>query len=454
MSKIKSIHPLEILDSRGNPTVQATVTLADSTQATAAVPSGASKGTHEAVELRDGDARRYGGQGVQQAIAHIRQTITPALIGKDPTQQADIDTTMLALDGTENKGKLGANAILAVSLAVCRAAAQSQHTPLYQHIAGLAGTTMRAGRVAVIPMLNVLNGGLHAGGNIDFQEFMLVPSPDIRYPDALRLGSEIYHVLQKTLKDQHVNTAVGDEGGFAPALESNHRALELLRQAISSSGYTYGQDVSVALDLASSNFYREGRYRIKDRPDGMTTDQCVDYLYDLQKEFQLLSLEDPLSEDDWEGWTALTKRLCHSEPVCVGRRSEESRPASSAQRDPSSDGNRTQDDGTQIVGDDLLVTNPKRLQKAIERKACNSILVKVNQIGTLTETLQVIAMAKTAGFSIIISHRSGETPDDFIADLAVGVAAQYVKFGAPARGERVAKYNRLLCIDDYLKNSR
>lgn len=416
MPKISDIHSLEILDSRGNPTLETTVLLDTGVEASAAVPSGASTGSHEAVELRDADPKRYHGKGVLKAIGNVTDRILPKIRGMDITAQKEIDQAMIALDGTDNKASLGANAILSVSLAVCRAAALSEKMPLYayiSHLSNLQPTTHNSQLSFPTPMFNILNGGLHAGMNIDIQECMILPDRRIAYPDGLRMGSEIYHALKQTLHGKGHGTNVGDEGGFAPVLQSNREAVQLLKDTIQNTAYAFGTDVSIGMDIASSSFLDGDRYKIKDSPAPLSREEFIHYLLDLQKEFQILSLEDPLMEDDWEGW----KQFMSQVPATV-----------------------------RVVGDDLLCTNPKRLQKAIEAKACNSILVKVNQIGSLSETLAVIAMAKEAGWTVIVSHRSGETTDDFISDLAVGVSADYVKFGAPCRGERVAKYNRLLHI--------
>lgn len=411
MPKITHITASEILDSRGTPTVQAVVTLDNGQIAAAAVASGASRGTHEAVELRDNDPKRYLGQGVLTAIDHIQNTIAPELIGMEITRQEEIDRKMIELDGTENKSKLGANSILAVSLAVCRAAAAAAGKRLYEHIAHLYGSELR--NIIPAPMFNVVNGGLHGSGSFNFQEFLIIPNQKYAFADALRVGAELYQELKKLLIRKNLIHSVGDEGGFTPNLETNKHVLETLKEVIETSSYLFNEDVFLALDLAASTFYHDSLYEVDKGKKKLSQDEYTRYIKDVTNEFHLISLEDPLPEDEWESWITLTKEC---------------------------------GENTMIVGDDLLVTNPKRLQTAIEKKACNAILVKVNQIGTLTETLEVIREARKAGFEIIISHRSGETVDHFIADLAVGVGADFVKFGAPSRGERVVKYNRLLAI--------
>lgn len=411
MPKITDIAASEILDSRGTPTVKAVVTLDNGRIADAAVPSGASKGTHEAVELRDNDPKRYLGQGVLTAINHIQNTIAPELIGMEVTRQEEIDRKMIKLDGTENKSRLGANSILAVSLAVARVAAYSLGTELYAYIADMYGKKM--GKAIPVPMFNIVNGGLHGSGSFNFQEFLIIPNRKYAFADALRVGAELYQELKKLLIRKNLIHSVGDEGGFTPNLETNKHVLETLKEVIEASSYRYNEDVFLALDLAASTFYHDNLYEVDKGRKKLSQDEYTSYIKDVTNEFHLISLEDSFAEDDWDGWQKVTKEL----------------------------GNERM-----IIGDDLLVTNLTRLKTAIEKKACNAILVKVNQIGTLTETLEVIREARKAGFKIIISHRSGETVDHFIADLAVGVGADFVKFGAPARGERVVKYNRLLAI--------
>jgi len=397
----------EILDSRGNPTVEAEVILEGGFKGRAAVPSGASTGSHEALELRDRDLKRFGGLGVKQAVANIRDKIAPALIGREAGDQAGIDQILISLDGTENKANLGANAILAVSMAAARAGALASNQPLYQYLGG--GTKLP------VPLFNVINGGKHGDNDVDIQEFMIAPIGFASFGEALRAGAEVYQSLKKIVKAHGYATNVGDEGGFAPALKSDEEALELITEAIKSAGYELGIQFKLALDCAASEFYRGGRYVIGGQ--GLTSEQLIDFYQTLCQRYPIFSIEDPLSEDDWPGWAAMTAKL----------------------------------GGTlQIVGDDLLVTNPKRLEWAIREKSCNSILIKLNQIGTVTETLNCIRQAQRAGFSVVISHRSGETEDTFISYLAVAVNATQIKSGAPCRTERVAKYNELLRIEEQL----
>ncbi|TVR92352.1 MAG: phosphopyruvate hydratase [Trueperaceae bacterium] len=409
MTIIDDIRAIELLDSRGNPTVGATVTLSSGIQASAAVPSGASTGAHEAVELRDGGAR-YGGKGVQKAIANVNGPIAEALVGEDALDQAYIDQTMIALDGTPNKANLGANAILAVSLASARAVAATLDLPLYRYLGGVGARTLP------VPMMNVINGGAHADNRVDMQEFMLAPVGFERFSDALRAGVETFHALKKVLAGRGYNTNVGDEGGFAPDLKSNGEAVEVLLEAIEKAGYTPGEQIYLALDPAASEFYRDGKYHLEGEGAGavLSSAELVDYWADWAKRFPILSIEDGLDEDDWAGWAALTARL---------------------------------GDEVQIVGDDLFVTNVERLGRGIEEHVGNAILVKVNQIGTLTEALDAIELAKGAGYRSMISHRSGETEDAFIADLAVAVNAGQIKTGSASRSDRLAKYNRLLAIE-------
>lgn len=411
MSKIIDIKGQEILDSRGNPTVQAIVILDDGTISDASVPSGASKGTEEAVELRDNDSKRYHGHGVLTAVMHIEETIAPALAGMDVSKQEDIDRKMIELDGTENKSKLGTNSILPISLAVARAAAYSSGIQLYAYIADMYGK--KIDKAMPTPMFNVVNGGFHGCGQFNFQEFMIIPSQTKRYTEALQLGGELYYELKKYLKKKELIYSVGDEGGFTPNFSTNEEVLELLRTGINNSVYTYAQDVFLGLDFAASTYGEGDIFQLNKGEAGMTRENYIGYLVKIAEKYNLYSLEDALVENDWEGWQKITKEL----------------------------GNERM-----IVGDDLLVTHLARLKTAIEKKACNAIVVKVNQIGTLSETLEVIREAQRTGFKVIISHRSGETVDHFIADLAVGVGADFAKFGAPARGERVVKYNRLLEI--------
>lgn len=400
-NKIKSIHAREIIDSRGNPTVEAKVLLESGAVGIASVPSGASTGVHEAHELRDGDKARFGGKGVLLAVKNINDVICPALLGMDAEKLTEIDSKMLSLDGTKNKSRLGANAILAVSVATARAEANYQGIELHQLISAER-------KSAPTPMFNVLNGGAHASNNIDIQEFMIVPH-GFGLDDAIRAGVEIYHTLGKLLKAKGLSTGVGDEGGFAPNLSSDEDAIELLCLAIKESGYDFDK-VGIALDVASSEWFEDGKYRLPKRNKIMTADDLMDYYSDLISRYPIISIEDGLAEDDFEGWKTLTKRI---------------------------------GDKVMLVGDDLFVTNEERLREGISLGIGNSILIKPNQIGTLTETLNVISLAQKAGYKVIISHRSGETPDTLIADIAVATKADYIKSGAPCRGERVAKFNRL-----------
>ncbi|RDV82860.1 phosphopyruvate hydratase [Ammonifex thiophilus] len=412
MAIISDIWAREILDSRGNPTVEVEVTLEDGTVGRAAVPAGASTGTHEAVELRDREEKRYGGKGVRKAVEHVNTVIAEELIGLSALEQEKIDRLLIALDGTENKGRLGANAILGVSLAVARAAAAFLGLPLYRYLGGVGNTLMP------VPLMNVLNGGKHADNNLDFQEFMIVPVGAGNFAEALRLGVEVYHQLHRVLRERGLTTAVGDEGGFAPELEGNEEALKLLVAAIEAAGYRPGEDVALALDPAASEFYREGKYVLAGEGRELTSAEMVDYYEDLVNRYPIVSIEDGLAEEDWEGWELLTRRLGRS---------------------------------VQLVGDDIFVTNPRRLAKGISLGVANAILIKVNQIGTLTETLETITLARRAGYRYVISHRSGETEDTFIADLAVATGAGQIKTGAPCRSERVAKYNQLLRIEEQLE---
>ncbi len=407
MSRIKEIQGIEILDSRGNPTIGVVVQLENGMQGMAMVPSGASTGMHEAIELRDGDAKRYGGKGVQKAIANIEEHIFPILRGKDPLDQEKIDEIMIDLDGTPNKSKLGANAILGVSLAVARAAANLQEKPLYLYIQDLTMGILSF----PMPMMNILNGGAHADNSIDFQEFMIRPKRFHLMHERIRVGAEIFASLKKLLSQQGLSIAVGDEGGFAPHLGSNEKALEFIVKAIEKAGYRPGEDVSIALDCAASYFYEDGFYLAEKMP----TEEYIDFLVSLCQRFPIDSIEDGLEENDWEGWELLTERLGRS---------------------------------IQIVGDDIFVTNPKFLQKGIDLGVANAILIKLNQIGTLTETLSTICLAKENNYHTIISHRSGETEDTFIADLAVGTNAGQIKTGSLSRSDRTCKYNRLLFIEN------
>ncbi len=410
MAAIYEVYARMILDSRGNPTLEVEVTTESGHVGRAAVPSGASTGEHEAVELRDGDAARWLGKGVSTAIQNVNDHIAAHLIGHDVREQRQIDQLLLDLDGTDNKGRLGANALLGCSLAVARAGALATEQPLWRHIGGVGA------HVLPVPMLNVLNGGAHADNNVDIQEFMIAPVGAPTFSEGLRWGVEIYHALKKVLQKRGLATGVGDEGGFAPNLGSNEEALGLLVEAIEAAGYTPGEQVRLALDVAASEFYKDGTYTMGGQP--LSSAQMVDFYAGLCERYPLYSIEDGLDENDWEGWKLLTDRLGGS---------------------------------VQLVGDDLFVTNVARLSMGIEQGAGNSILIKVNQIGTLSETLDAIAMARQAGFGVVISHRSGETEDAFIADLAVATNAGQIKTGAPGRSERVAKYNQLLRIEEELE---
>ena len=409
MALIEAVGAREILDSRGNPTVEVEVLLEDGIVARASVPSGASTGAFEAYELRDGDKKRYGGKGVLKAVDAVIDTIGPALEGFDATDQRLIDQAMIQLDGTDNKKKLGANAILGVSLAVAKAAADSADLPLFRYIGGPNA------HVLPVPLLNIINGGSHADNDIDVQEFMIVPLGASSFSEALRWGVETYHSLKSLLQSKGLSTGLGDEGGFAPNLSSNREALDLIAAAIEQAGFTLGHDIALATDVAATEFYRDGSYHFENKQ--LSALELTAYFADLAANYPLVSIEDPLQEDDWEGYQHFTAEL----------------------------GNKVQ-----IVGDDLFVTNPVRLQKGLDLSAANSILVKVNQIGTLTETLDAVSLAQRAGYTAILSHRSGETEDTTIADLAVATDAGQIKTGAPARSERVAKYNQLLRIEEEL----
>ena len=411
MTKIVDIHAREILDSRGNPTVEALVTTEDGFQGLAAAPSGASTGSREALELRDGDQSRYLGKGVQQAVAYIDGEIRDALMGRDSSDQKLIDDLLLQLDGTDNKARLGANGMLAVSLAACKAAAANTGQPLYRHINQLCGGVKMQ---MPVPMMNILNGGEHADNNVDIQEFMIQPVGMTNFRDALRCGVEIFHHLKAVLQGMGLSTSVGDEGGFAPNLESNAQALDVIAQAVERAGYQLGTDVTLALDCAASEFFVDGKYDLKGEGQAYDPAGFVEYLADLCAKNPIVSVEDGMDESDWSGWAQLTQRL---------------------------------GDKVQLVGDDLFVTNTRILQRGIDENIANSILIKFNQIGTLTETLDAIAMAKAAGYTNVISHRSGETEDTTIADLAVGTGAGQIKTGSLCRSDRVAKYNQLLRIE-------
>lgn len=415
MAQISDIKAREVLDSRGNPTVEADVILASGVIGSACAPSGASTGSREALELRDGDKSRYLGKGVQKAVAAVNGQIREALTGMDVTDQRALDNKMLELDGTENKENLGANAILAVSLAAAKAAATEKGIPLYAHIAEINGT---AGQFSLpLPMMNILNGGEHADNNVDIQEFMVQPVNFDKFSEGLRCGAEIFHALKSVLKAKGLNTAVGDEGGFAPNLASNEEALVVIKEAIDKAGYELGKDVTLALDCAASEFYKDGKYDLSGEGKVFDAEGFSDYLAALTENYPIVSIEDGLDESDWDGWAYLTKKI---------------------------------GDKVQLVGDDLFVTNTKILSRGIEQSIGNSILIKFNQIGSLSETLDAIKMAKDAGFTAVISHRSGETEDTTIADLAVGTAAGQIKTGSLCRSDRVAKYNRLLRIEEEL----
>ncbi|MFK3969515.1 phosphopyruvate hydratase [Pseudomonas sp. NPDC087358] len=414
MAKIVDIKGREVLDSRGNPTVEADVLLDNGIIGSACAPSGASTGSREALELRDGDKSRYMGKGVLKAVANINGPIRDLLLGKDPVDQKALDHAMIELDGTENKASLGANAILAVSLAAAKAAAQDQDLPLYAHIANLNGTP---GVYSMpVPMMNIINGGEHADNNIDIQEFMIQPVGAKTFSEGLRWGTEIFHHLKAVLKARGLNTAVGDEGGFAPNLNSNADALDAIAEAVANAGYKLGTDVTLALDCAASEFYKNGKYVLSEEGE-YDSAGFADYLADLVSKHPIISIEDGLDESDWDGWKVLTDKI---------------------------------GDKIQLVGDDLFVTNTKILKEGIDKKIGNSILIKFNQIGTLTETLEAIQMAKAAGYTAVISHRSGETEDSTIADLAVGTAAGQIKTGSLSRSDRIAKYNQLLRIEEQL----
>ena len=411
MTAITDIRAREILDSRGFPTVEVDVLLEDGTKGRAAVPSGASTGAHEAVELRDGDKKRYGGKGVLNAVAAVNGEIFDAIGGLDAEEQTRIDNAMIALDGTPNKGRLGANAILGVSLAVAKAAAASSNMPLYRYVGGTSA------RVLPVPMMNIVNGGAHADNPIDFQEFMVMPLGFDNFSDALRCGAEVFHSLKKVLHDKNLSTAVGDEGGFAPNLGSNEEAISVIADAVEKAGYTFGDQVKIALDCASTELYDEatGTYTLDGRK--MDSDGMIELLNGWVEKYPICSIEDALAEDDWDGWKKLT--------TAIGKK-------------------------CQLVGDDLFVTNPKRLARGIEEGIANSILIKVNQIGTLTETIQAVSMAHRADFTSVMSHRSGETEDNTIADLAVALGTGQIKTGSASRTDRICKYNQLLRIEEQL----
>jgi enolase len=411
MTTIIDVWAREILDSRGNPTIEVDVILEGGVMGRAAVPSGASTGEHEAIELRDGDRKRFLGKGVQKAVANVNDVIGPALYGLDATEQVSIDKKMIELDGTENKSKLGANAILGVSLACARAASEAVELPLYQYIGGPNA------KILPVPCLNILNGGKHADNNVDLQEFMIIPNGAPSFREAMRYAVETYHNLKAILKEANLSTALGDEGGFAPDLRSNEQALQLIVQGIEKAGYKPGEDICIGIDAAASSFYNEGKYILKAEGKEKNASEMVDFYESLLKKYPIIFIEDGLAEDDWDGWKLLTERI--GEKI-------------------------------QLTGDDLFVTNRKRLKRGIELKVANSILIKPNQIGTLTETLDTVEMAKRAGYTCLLSHRSGETEDDILADIAVATNAGQIKSGAPARSERLCKYNRLMRIEEEL----
>ena len=411
MSLIYDVNAREVLDSRGNPTVEVEIFLEDGTMGRVIIPAGASTGVHEAVELRDGDADRYLGKGTLQAVDNVMNVIAPELIGMNVFDQVGIDKMLIELDGTPNKGKLGANAILGVSLAAAKAAAAYLDMPLYQYIGGVNA------KVLPVPMMNILNGGKHADNNVDIQEFMIMPVGAESFREALRMGTEIYHNLKKVLKARGTLSGVGDEGGFAPNLETNEEALAVIVEAIEKAGYKPGEDVRLALDVASSEIYKDGKYHLASENEAKTSEEMVAYYEYLCNKYPIISIEDGLAEDDWAGWKLMTEKL---------------------------------GDRLQIVGDDLFVTNTERLKQGIDTNTANAILIKVNQIGTLTETLDAIEMAKRAGYTAVVSHRSGESEDATIADLAVAVNAGQIKTGAPCRTDRIAKYNQLLRIEEEL----
>ena len=411
MSSIVDVVAREILDSRGNPTIEADVLLESGVMGRAAVPSGASTGSREAIELRDGDPQRYGGKGVLQAVEHVNTEISEAIVGLDATEQAFVDSTLLDLDGTDNKSRLGANALLAVSMAVARAAAEESGLPLYRYFGGSGAMQMP------VPMMNVINGGAHANNSLDMQELMIVPIGAQSFREALRCGAEVFQALKKLIDAKGMSTAVGDEGGFAPDLATHAAAIEFIMEAIDKAGYTPGQDVVLALDCASSEFYRDGKYVLASEGLALSASEFTDYLASLADRYPIISIEDGMAESDWEGWKLLTGRL--------GRK-------------------------IQLVGDDLFVTNTRILREGIQQGVANSILIKVNQIGTLTETFAAIELAKRSGYTSVISHRSGETEDTTIADIAVGTNALQIKTGSLSRSDRIAKYNQLLRIEEDL----
>lgn len=416
MPEITKVSAKEILDSRGIPTIETSVTVDGTLTVKSSAPSGTSTGKYEAVELRDGDPNRFQGQGVLKTVNNVNDIIAPKILGHDPTRQTEIDQVMVDLDATQNKSRLGANAILSVSQAVCKAGATAYKLPVYEYLKSKYQITKDAPFMPT-PTFNVINGGKHGAGNLDFQEFHIIPSTRMSYTQALQAGVEIYHKMEQVLINHGAIHSVGVEGGFAPNLYKNSDALELMIEAVKKTSYKYGEDVFLGLDVAASHFYKAGKYHIKDRKEPFSAKDFINYYKDLNEQYRLYSLEDPLFEDDWKGWATLTEEIGAN---------------------------------TVIIGDDLLTTNKERTQKAINEKACTGILAKPNQIGTVSQCVEVISQSKQAGWQVVVSHRSGETNDDFIADFAVGVGAHYAKFGAPARGERVAKYNRLLQIESEL----
>ena len=411
MTAIVDVHARQILDSRGNPTVEVDVTLEDGSMGRAAVPSGASTGAHEAVELRDGDKGRWGGKGVRKAVEAVNGEIADAVVGMEAEDQAEVDAAMISLDGTENKGRLGANAILGVSLATAKAAADAVGLPLYRYVGGVDANLLP------VPMMNILNGGVHADNGIDFQEFMVMPVGAPNFAEALRCGAEIFHALKSALHGAGLSTSVGDEGGFAPAVHSARQGLDFIEKAVSAAGYKLGDDVLLALDCAASEYFKDGAYRMTGEGKTLSSAENADFLADLASNYPIASIEDGMAEDDWEGWKSLTEKL----------------------------GSRVQ-----LVGDDLFVTNVKRLEKGIADGIANSILIKVNQIGSLTETINAVRLAQTDGYTAVMSHRSGETEDSTIADLAVALTCGQIKTGSLARSDRTAKYNQLLRIEEEL----
>lgn len=428
MSKITKIYAREILDSRGNPTVEVEIFLNNGISAVAAVPSGASTGKFEALELRDGDMKRYGGLGVLEAVKNVNTKIQKALIGKDVFEQFAIDEIMLELDGTENKSNLGANAILGVSLAVCKAAAKAKNIPLYKYINEISKTKEKP--KLPVPMFNVLNGGMHSDSGLSIQEFKIIPTGIKKFSEQLRAGSEIFHTLKKIIEAAHQSSGVGDEGGFSPKLESNTQALEIINQAITKSDYKLGSQINLGIDAAASNFYNEEEKHYTLKPEGVNLERerLIAMYREWIDKYHVVSVEDGLAEDDWQGWTMMTEKIA-KKPILEG-----------IVKNILSQ--------NLLIGDDLLVTNVKRVEKAIKEKACNAVLIKVNQIGSLSETLECIRLAKKNNMKVMISHRSGETTDDFIADLAVGTAAEFIKSGSLSRGERLCKYNRLMKIEE------